>query len=620
MTCRLLRLPLLLWMAGSCTVLAQTTRPPESFTRLCASCHGGDGRGGERAPAAAARTRSESGIRDLIHAGIPTRGMPAFDLQGTALDEVVAFVRRIPTPDDAQTAAIRIKPLPFTAVVQPQPGDWPTYHGQLSGNRHSSLTQITPANISSLSMRWMYTVPGAGNLEVTPVVIDGIMYVTASNSCFALNAATGEMLWQFRRERTKGMVGDAASNINRGVAVLGRRLFMVTDNAHLLALDRATGKLEWETTMADYRENYGATSAPLVVGDLVVSGTSGGDEGIRGFVAAFSAETGKEAWRFWTVPKRGEPGSETWKGKDIDHGCASTWLTGTYDASSGLLFWTSGNPCPDYNGDERVGDNLYSDSVLALEAKTGKLVWHYQFTPHDLHDWDAQQTPMLVDADWQGARRKLLLQASRNGFFYVLDRTNGKLLLARPFVEKLTWARGIGQDGRPELVPGTDPTPGGVRACPAVEGATNWMSTAFDSRLGYFFVSALEKCSWYVKTDEDWRAGQSFYGGATRDIPEEPGQKVLRAIDYRTGRIVWSHVQSGKAHTWGGVLSTASGLVFFAEDNGAFSGFDSASGKRLWSFGANQNWKASPMSYLIGGNQFVSVAAGPNILTFALAH
>ena len=279
---------------------------------------------------------------------------------------------------------------------------------------------------------------------------------------YALDAGSGRRIWDYRRPRTKGLAGDAAGGINRGVAVAGDRVFMVTDHAHLIALDRFTGALLWDTEMADWRQNYSATSAPLAVGDLVISGTSGGDEGVRGFVAAFDQATGKEVWRFWTVPKRGEPGSETWKGKDIDRPCAATWLTGTYDPELDTLYWPTGNPGPDYDGDERMGDNLYSDSVLALDAQTGKLKWYYQFTPHDLQDWDAQQPPVLVDTDWQGQPRKLLLHANRNGFFYVLDRTNGALLLAKQFVKNLTWASGIGPDGRPVLNPGQEPTPEGT--------------------------------------------------------------------------------------------------------------------------------------------------------------
>jgi PQQ-dependent dehydrogenase (methanol/ethanol family) len=506
----------------------------------------------------------------------------------------------------------------FAEIAEPKLGDWPTYHGQLSGNRHSPLRQIHTGNVAQLAPKWIFSIPNARRLEVTPVVVDGVMYVTTANRAYALDARSGRQIWRYQRPLTKGLVGDAASGINRGVAVLGDKVFMVTDHAHLIALHRLTGRLLWDVEMADYREHYGATAAPLVVNDLVISGISGGDEGARGFLAAYKASTGERVWRFWTIPAPGEPLSETWVGNALPHGCATTWLTGTYDAQANLLYWTTGNPCPDYNGDERKGDNLYSDSVLALEPETGKLRWYYQYTPHDLHDWDAQQTPMLIDAEFQGRRRRLLAQANRNGFFYVLDRITGELLLAKPFVEQLTWASGIGPDGRPQLVSGNAPTPAGVKTCPAVEGATNWMSTAYNPETGLFYVMALEKCVIYSKSPEPWERGKSFYGGATRDAPDEPGRKYLRAIDVQTGRIVWQYLQVGPGNSWGGALSTAGGLVFFGDDSGAFAAVEAKSGKPLWYFHTNELWKASPMTYLAGGKQYVAVAAGSNILAFGL--
>ena len=326
---------------------------------------------------------------------------------------------------------------------------------------------------------------------------------------------------------------------------------MVTDHAHVIALNRFTGALLWDQRMADWRQNYGATSAPLVVGELVVSGTSGGDEGIRGFVAAFDQATGKEVWRFWTVPRPGEPGSETWRGRDIAHPCASAWLTGTYDAALQTLYWPTGNPCPDYDGSQRLGDNLYSDSILALDAATGRLKWHYQYTPHDVWDWDAQQPPVLVDTDWLGEPRKLLLHANRNGFFYVLDRTSGALLLSKPFVKKLTWAREIGPDGRPVLNADQQPTRAGTTVCPSVDGASNWYSTAYSPATGLYYVQTLEKCSVYVLAPGRWVAGESFYGGSTRNVPGEPGQKVLRAINIQTGAIEWELPQAGPGNIMG---------------------------------------------------------------------
>jgi len=547
--------------------------------------------------------------------------MPAVAADVPDYPNLLAYLSRL-SGGSVDTGASVPPPLPgavsFAQIADPKPGEWPTYHGALTGNRHSRLDQINASNVTNLSARWSFMIGGSRRLELTPIVVDGVMYVTAVNEAHALDARTGREIWQYSRPRSKGLSGDAAGGINRGVAILGDRVFIVTDNAHLLALHRLTGSLLWDVEMADSHQNYGATSAPLIVNDLVISGTSGGDEGIRGFVAAYRASTGERVWRFWIVPAPGEPLSETWKGKAIEHPCAAAWLTGTYDSETKLLFWTTGNPCPDYNGDERVGDNLYSDSVLALEPETGKLRWYFQYTPHDLHDWDSTQTAMLVDAEFQGKPRKLLLHANRNGYFYVLDRTNGEFLRATPFVQKLTWAKGIDSHGRPIPNPGAVPTPQGARACPAVDGATNWFSNAYNPATGLFYLMALEKCNVYTKAEAVWTAGESYYGGDTRNIGDDPGQKFLRAIDLETGKIAWEVPQTGEANSWGGVLSTAGGVLFFCEDSGAFAAVDAKTGKLLWHFETSELWKASPMTYLAGGKQFVAVAAGSHVVAFAL--
>ena len=604
------RAVLLLFLAASAA--AQT-----EFYARCAGCHGADANGGERAPAIR-RDRTDAQLTDLIRQGNPPAGMPPFDLPEAELKRLVAFIRSAPPHPEPAAHLRNARDIPFAELADPHPGDWPTYNGRLGGNRHSALAQIDTGNVARLAPRWIFSIPGSQHLEVTPVVVDGVMYVTSVNEVHALDARNGRSLWRFQRPRSKGLVGDAAGGINRGVAVLGARVFLVTDNAHLLALDRATGKLAWDVEMADSRENYGATSAPLAVKDLVISGTSGGDEGVRGFIAAYKASTGERVWRFWTIPAPGEPLAKTWIGRALEHGCTAAWLTGTYDPKLDLLYWTTGNPCPDYNGDERQGDNLYSSSVVALKPETGTLAWHYQYTPHDLHDWDAVQTPMLIDASFGGRERQLLAQANRNGFFYVLDRADGKLLLARPFVEKLTWASGIGADGRPQPLPGADPTPEGTRACPSVEGATNWFSTAFHPGTGLYYVMALEKCNIYKKAEAIWQPGKSYYGGATGRVASESSRKFLRALDLQTGKIVWEHEQEGAARTWGGVLSTEGNLVFYGDDSGDFAAVDAKSGKLLWRWAANANWKASPMTYLAGGRQYVAIAGGPNILAFAL--
>ena len=511
----------------------------------------------------------------------------------------------------------------FDDIVRPRPGEWPTYNGQLNANRHSQLSQIDTQTVAKLELKWSHEMGGKRSLQMTPLVIDGVMYVAAVNEARALDARTGRQIWQFIRPQTPGLVptGDPAMGINRGVAVLGNRVFLQTDHAHLVALDRLTGQLLWDVEMADYRLNYGSTGAPLIVNDLVIAGISAGDEGIRGFLDAYRASTGERVWRFWTVPARGEPGSETWIGKAIEHGCAATWLTGSYDPGAGLLYWPTGNPCPDYNGDERKGDNLYSSSVVALDPATGKLRWHFQFTPHDLHDWDANQPPMLVDAEFRGRPRKLLVVANRNGYFYVLDRLTGQMLMAEPFVKNLTWASGIGADGRPKPLPGYENSVEGTQTCPAVSGAANWPSTAFSTATGLFYVMAAEGCAIYRKNSDWFEFGKSFYGGTTKSVTIEGGGKFLRALDLQSGKLVWEIPAIGGGVTASGVMSTSGGLVFYGDNtNGAFVAVDARTGKRLWHYDTQQTWKSSPMTYAIEGQQYVVAVAGSTVRVFGLAH
>jgi alcohol dehydrogenase (cytochrome c) len=549
--------------------------------------------------------------------------MPKVEATPEEMRNLVAHLSRLSTDPNAKTNLASGElgaGVPFANIAQPLPGSWPSYNGNMSGNRFSPLDQIRTANVQRLVPQWIFPIPSAPRaLQVTPVVVDGVMYVTTVNEVYALDARNGREIWHYARPRTRGLAGDAASGINRGVAVLGDRVFTVSDNAHLFALHRFTGQLIWDVEMADSRQNYGATGAPLVVNDLVVAGVSGGDEGIRGFLDAYKASTGERVWRFWTIPAPGDPGSETWSGRAMEHGCGATWLTGTYDPAARLLYWPTGNPCPDYNGDERKGDNLFTASVLALDPATGKLKWHYQFTPHDLHDWDATETPVLVDANFRGRPRKLLLHGNRNGFFYVLDRLTGEVLVAEPFVRKLTWASRIGTDGRPVLVPGNEPTPEGQLVCPAVSGAANWPSSAYHPTTGLFYMFAEESCSIYSKNGQWWEAGKSFYGGGTRRAPGSDGGKSLKAIDIQTGKISWEIPEIGGQILASGLMATAGGLLFYGDGDGAFVAADASNGKLLWHFNTGQSWKASPMTYMVEGRQYIGMAAGSTIMAFALA-
>jgi alcohol dehydrogenase (cytochrome c) len=623
------------------------------FVSRCASCHGTDGNGGELGPGITTRVpaRTDADLASLFAQGLTASGMPAFpSFSPDETTDLIGYVRTLRPRSGSAPARAKVSltdgrfveglVLNHSAVDMQLLGDdrrlhllrkdgeryravtsqadWPSYNGQTSGSRYSPLTQITARNAARAVPKWIFSVPGASRLQVTPVVVDGVMYVTLANECYALDAGAGREIWHYQRPRTKGLVGNAAGGINRGAAVAGDRVFMVTDHAHIIALNRFTGALLWETEMADWHQNYNATGAPLPVGNLVMAGTSGGDEGVRGFVAAFDQATGRETWRFWTAPRPGEPKADTWRGKGIDHPGATTWLTGTYDPELDMVYWPTGNPSPDLIGDDRPGDNLYSDSVVALDAKTGRLRWHFQFTPHDVWDYDAQETPALVDATWQNRPRKLLVQANRNGFFYVLDRTDGTFLLGRQYAKTVTWASGLTSAGRPLTAPDMEPTRSGLRVCPALDGASNWYSTSFNPATGLYYVQTNDKCGIFTREDMEWQAGKGFMGGSFKQAPDEPAQRVLRAIDIQTGKVAWALPETGAVDSWGGTLSTAGGIVIFGEDSGALMAADAATGAPLWSFQTNQVWKASPMTYMFDNRQYIAVASGPNIIVFGL--
>lgn len=576
----------------------------EIYMARCSGCHGADARGSGRAPGLAANPhlggQSADQLRSLLQRGLPATGMPAFELGPSDMDAVVSYVLSLnDSTKPAQTVAPAARRISWG---NPQPGDWLTYNGAPNANRYSELKQITTANVTDLKLKWIFPLPSFG-LEATPLASDGVIYTTGPNQVYAIDALGGEVLWKYARPQTKGTDGDASLGTNRGVAIRDGRVFFVTDNAHLLALDRATGQLVWETAMAPEEgsstQHYGGTLAPLVVKDTVVVGVAGADEGIRGFVACFFAESGKLKWRHWTVPHKVEPGSQpepgagTWTSGEPEMGGGSTWLTGSYDAEADTLYWPTGNPFPDDEDYSRPGDNLYSNCILALDPNTGALKWHYQFTPHDVKDRDATEPPVLVDAVYQGEPRKLLLHADRNGFFYVLDRTNGELLLAKPFLRRVDWATGIGTDGRPQV---KDP-----EGCP--DDAANWSSTAYSPVTGLYYFLALEECD-----------------GSPLGYPDQTGQRYLRAVNIQTGAVAWEVPQPGpaKAKTWSGVLATAGGLVFYGKPLGGFDAVDERNGKTLWHFPTNVRMKASPMTFAVSGKQFVAVVAGPNLLCFGL--
>jgi alcohol dehydrogenase (cytochrome c) len=633
---------------------AQDQTPGQrAYDSRCGRCHGGDGRGSDMAPSLIRGlfSRDDAQLAALIRNGIPGK-MPGAKVDDEEMKALLAHTRVLRTRARqrpivretvelidgrklegdvlsqgftdkqlrvagkvyllrrATTGATGGKYREVTSTV-----DWPGYNGDPRGNRYTTMTQITKANVGGLTAKWVFPIPNGARLQGTPVVVGGIMYVTDVNQCFALDAGTGRQIWHWRRPITPGTVGASS---NRGVAVIGERVFLSTDHAHLVALNRYTGEEIWDVETADYRENYFATGAPLAVGNLVLAGVGGGEHGTRGFIAAYDATTGKQVWRFWTIPAPGEPGAETWQGKDIAHGGAPTWLTGSYDPELDTIYWPIGNPAKEYEGKDRQGDNLYSDCVVALDSKTGKLKWHFQFTPHDLWDWDATETPLLINADWEGKPRKLLLHGNRNGFFYVLDRTNGKPLLIKQFIEKLTWATGMTPEGRPIFAPNQKPTPQGTLVCPSQDGASNFYSPSYIPSTGIFYFQTFEKCSVYTTREQgDWAPGKAYLGGSQVIAPGKV-EHYLRALDIRTGKTVWTLPQPGPAQGWGGTIATAAGLIFFGEENGAMMAADATTGKPLWRFETNQNWKASPMAYQFDGKQFIAAIAGGNVLAFGL--
>ena len=634
----------------------------DSYQTRCALCHGGDGAGTDRAASILSTLAASAPDRlaTIVTEGVPSKGMPAVEIPADELAPLLAYLKtlaaavspdaRDPRAPEPRTGSLRLvgggslsgtilNESGFDAQVRTADGnihllrrdgdayreatiepsvDWTSYNGSDTSNRHSALDHIHRGNVAQLTAQWFFPIHDLRMIEGTPVVVAGVMYVTAPNQVYALDAATGREIWRYAQPRTEGLVGDPAIGLNRGVAVRDSLLFTVTDHAHVIALDRFTGQLVWDAEMADYHDHYGAVAAPLVVGDLVIAGISAGDTGLRGFLDAYDASTGERAWRFWTIPAPGEPGSETWGDPDVlRRGCGATWLTGSYDAELDLLYWPTGNPCPDLNGERRPGDNLYTNSVVALKPTTGELEWFFQFTPHDTHDWDAQEPLLLIDEEFRGRPRKLLVQGNRNGFFYVLDRTTGQFLLGEPFVPQ-TWAEGIDDTGRPIVLPGSDPTDAGSDVCPAIRGATNWWATSYHPGTKLFYLLAHESCMTYTTDDRDWQRGRSWLGGSVRLADGSPNQKFIRAIDIQTGRTVWSYAQTGKAQTYSGVLSTDGDLVFFGEDSGAFAALDARSGEPLWHFQVNQDWKASPMTYMVAGRQYVAIASGLGFWAFAL--
>jgi alcohol dehydrogenase (cytochrome c) len=510
-----------------------------------------------------------------------------------------------------------------------EPQNWLTYSGTMQSQRFSQLTQITPDNVKNLELQWIFQARSLEKFETTALVVDGVMYtVQAPNDLLALDAVTGRTFWMYSY-RPSQESRPCCGRVNRGVAILGDTLFMGTIDGHLVAVDARNGRPLWDAAVAKPEAGYAFTHAPLVVKDKVIVGTAGGEYGIRGFLAAFDAKTGKELWRFYTIPGPGEAGHESWSGDSWKRGGGSVWVTGSYDPDLNLTYWGIGNAGPDYNGDVRLGDNLYTSSVVALDADSGTLKWHYQFSPHDEFDYDAVQVPVLADMTWNGGPRKVMMFANRNGFFYVLDRANGKFLLGKPFV-RVNWADGFDQDGRPRRVPGQVPTAEGTLIYPGNQGGTNWYNPSYSPRTGLFYIPTwVNYSSIYVKRPSEFAEGRGFNGGLARStVPqglragtvgfrkEDEGYGAVRAIDPRTGDLKWEYKMT--EFTQAGVLTTASDLVFTGGNEGYFLALNARTGALLWKFTLGGQVVSGPMTYSVGGRQYVAVTAGSSLFAFAL--
>ncbi len=500
--------------------------------------------------------------------------------------------------------------------AEDEPQNWLMYSGQYHSQRHSRLTQIDKDTVGGLRVKWVHQLATLADVETTPLVVDGVMYLTQSPSnVIALDAATGRPFWTYEHQLPETL-SVCCGRQNRGVAILGDKVFVGTLDARLVALEAKSGAVVWDVEVADPRDGYSKTAAPLVVGDKIITGIAGGEYGIRGFLDAYDARTGERVWRFYTVPGEGEPGHDSWEGDSWKTGGAPTWVTGSYDPELNLIYWGTGNPGPDWNGEAREGDNLYSDSVIALDADTGELKWHFQFTPHDVHDWDATQTPILVDLEFDGRRRKLILWPNRNAFFYVLDRESGQFLRATAFARQ-TWAERIDEHGRPVRIPGMLPSEDGILVYPSVNGAANWWSTTFSPRTELIYVVTYDGADTYYIGEDEYVPGQLFVGGgAERYEPQERYASMIRALDPRTGETRWEYSLQPK--TMSGLMSTASDLVFGGSVDGYFFALDAVDGDELWRMNIGGSVKAAPISYMVDGRQYVTIAAGSAIFTFGL--
>jgi alcohol dehydrogenase (cytochrome c) len=605
------------------------------YYRHCSSCHGADANGGS-APALRNRAQLKHGSSDWAIYRTVTDGIrgTAMVPSGLAFDDTwrtIAYIESLGTEGAVAGGAKRagsasslwadFKDVTYDELLHASRDsrEWRTYSRTYDGHRFSPLSEINVTNVRKLRVRWVRQLSAVDTMiEATPIVVNGAMFVTQPpNDVLALDAANGEVLWTYHRAFSE-YLALCCGKLNRGVAALNDRVYVGTLDGHLIALNAKTGRVVWNKKLAAPEDGYSITGAPLAVRDMIVTGVSGGEFGIRGFLHAADARTGETRWRFYTIPGPGEAGNDSWSGESWRTGGGPTWVTGSFDPSLNLIYWGVGNPNPNFDGDDRKGDNLYTNSVVALDATTGRLVWHFQFTPHDEHDWDSNQVPVLATIKRDGGEIPVIAWANRNGFYYVLDRRNGRFLAGVPFV-KQSWAKGLDPSGRPILTATARPSVGGTLIYPGVSGATNWQSPAFDPKLGLFFVHADESGSIFSKADNDGikrRPYEQFLASGART--SDPRNTYVRALKIATGERVWQY-QSMKDQRawWSGLLATAGGLVFGGAGERAFA-LDARTGKELWSFNAGGGILQGPIAYSEHGREVVVFIAGRSLIAFSL--
>lgn len=598
------------------------------FQSHCSSCHSDDAHGSSLSLFDGVFASGDSDwavFRNTVD-GIEGTGMPAMNLPEKSIWQTIAYMRQRSTlqadSNDYEASDFQmLEPVTFDRIMNrpEEPNNWLSYSGTLDGQRFSRLHNITRDNIAELKLAWVYQGGSHDHdVESTPIVVDGIMITTEPpGTVLALNAETGRVLWRYNRKLPSDL-RICCGPVNRGVAIANSSVFVGTLDAHLVALDIRSGKVIWDAETAPHSDGYSNTAAPLVVKDSVIVGVAGGEYGIRGFVDAYDISTGERKWRFNTIPAEGDDGSETWSGDSWMIGGGPTWMTGTFDIDSNLTYWGVGNPGPDFNNANRKGDNLYTNSIVALDADSGALRWYFQFTPEDVHDFDANSIPIVAELPIAGKRTKVIMIATKNGFFYVLDAITGRFISALE-VARQTWALEIDKNGRPIRDPAATPSPEGTRVHPGAAGGPNWFPPSFNPVLNLFYVPVAETGAVYFSSDQSFKSGESYIGGSTSQIPGYPQYTVLRAIDPIKNERLWEFRGASERVSLrtGGTFATTAGLVFWGDSNFLIA-LDSSSGQELWRANVGGQIVAAPITYSVSGKQYVAVSAGRGLFVFGL--